>query len=667
MSADGTAHAVPEPADPHGLIATQQRELETLRHESAHTGLVIDALSAMLATRRGDDPFAGVFSALEAMFGSSHVLVLAESEPPSPQLDCIAATIPALVGGHWPRLPVFESALGGSAGARPAGRPVRRWPERALRAGLSPEQPALCVPVGFRERRGVAVLLRPAGAEPFDHREVGLATKLSLLVSHAFAARVASRDERERERLHAMTEELRAAQATLAHRANHDLLTGLPNRGFFEEQVRQALEAAADGHALALAFIDLDGFKQVNDLYGHAVGDGLLVAVAERMRRRIRTTDVLARISGDEFALMLDPVESPLMLQSIVGRVTEALREPVSVDGISVMPSASVGVARYPEHGSRFEELMGNADRAMYAGKSTARGRATYFDEQIARAAAVRVRLEQVVRRAVRERRFQTVLQPKVDLRTMQIVGFEALTRLVDEDGSLAPAAEFIDTATELGLLDEITEMLLDDITVAQPALLGAFGARVTTSINVAAQQAAAPVRMAALLDRLTATGRADRFAVELTENALLDSATFQRRVLPLLRRAGVRVSIDDFGAGYASLASLLDITVEELKIDRAFVDRIHERPRSQVIVQALTAAGRELAVSVVAEGVETHEELAYLLAETSIGIAQGYLFARPMTLDDLIGSRDEIAARLERLAAGGATRRDDAGVPTVT
>ncbi len=649
MEPDGTA----DPDRLRALIAAQQRELDALRRESDHGELLIDALNAMLVVHRDDDPFAGVFAVLESMFGASHALILGEpQDPAAPGLECIAATVPELVGGCWPRLALFEQALGGEAGTAPDGLGAEGWPGRAAAAGLSAAQSALCVPVGFRERRGVVVLLRAAGAEPFAAREAGLVAKLSLLASHAFAARMANRGERERERLRAMTDDLRTAQASLAHRANHDPLTGLPNRGFFEEQVRFALAGAGPDRRLALAFIDLDGFKQVNDLYGHAAGDGLLVGVAERMRGRIRGSDVLARISGDEFALMLDPVDSPQMLEAIVGRVAKALKAPIEIGSINVLPSASIGVAIFPDHGSRFEELMGNADRAMYAGKSSARGRATFFDGEIARAAAGRVRLEQTVRRAVRERRFRSVLQPKIDLRTMQIVGFEALTRLVGEDGSLAPAAGFIDAATELGLLDDITEMLLDEITAGQAALLAAFGSRITTSINVSAQQAAVPRRMAELLDRLTATGRADRFAVELTENALLDAAAFQHRVLPLLRRAGVRVSIDDFGTGYASLASLLDITVEELKIDRAFVDRIHERPRSQVIVQALTAAGRELAVSVVAEGVETAEELDYLLAETSIGIAQGYLFATPMTLDELLAGRDEILARLARLAA---------------
>lgn len=649
MDADATADAVLGPQALRELLARQRRELDVLRRESDHTELLIDALNAMLAVDRDDDPFAGVFAVLESMFGLAQALILGERKLPDPLLDCIAATTAELVGTSWPRLDVFERALGGDAATAPDGLGCEPETGHDVFAAVSCTHPALCVPVGFRERRGVAVLLR---AEPFARHEVDLAAKLSLLASHALAARMANSGERERERLRAMTDDLRAAQRKLAHRANHDPLTGLPNRGYFEERVRLALAGADAGRRLALAFIDLDRFKQVNDLHGHAAGDGLLVAVAERMRTRIRGSDVLARISGDEFALMLDPVDSPQMLERIVARITDALKQPIPVDGISVLPSASIGVAIFPEHGSSFEELIGNADRAMYAGKSSARGRATFFDGEIARAAAGRLQLEQTVRRAVRERRFCSVLQPKVDLRTMQIIGFEALARLVADDGSLTPAAEFIDAATELGLLDDITEILLDEVTLAQPALLAAFGARVTTSINVSAQQAAAPGRMAALLDRLAATGRADRFAVELTENALLDAAAFQHRVLPLLRRAGVRVSIDDFGTGYASLASLLDITVEELKIDRAFVARIDERPRSQVIVQALTAAGRELAVSVVAEGVETVDELDYLLSATSIGIAQGHLFSTPLTLDELLSGRDELLAWLATLAS---------------
>ncbi|HWK25782.1 MAG TPA: EAL domain-containing protein [Solirubrobacter sp.] len=616
------------------VLVAQQRELDRLRREADHAELLIEALDALLDVDGDADPFAGVFAVLQPLFGFARALVLAETDRDG-TLRCIAASTDELVGREYEATRIFEKVLSGR-----------------VTATLSADaEPALYLPLGFRERRGLMALLRPEGVGGFDRRDIVLARKLALLASHAFAARLANRSERERRRLHGLAEELKAAQAMLAHRANHDALTGLPNRAYIEEHVQRRLRQAAEDERFALAFIDLDGFKQVNDLYGHSVGDGLLTAVAERIRRQIRDSDVLARVSGDEFVLALDPIDDLEALDRIVARILVCLKETFNIDGASIMLSASIGLAVHPDHGTDYEQLRRNADVAMYSAKAATRGSAAYFDAEIGRAAARRTTFEQVLRRAVSERRFASVLQPKVSLETFEVTGFEALARRVGGDGALHTPAEFIEPATQLGLLDPITEIVLDEVVAVAPALGDVFGEATTISVNVSAHQATDPATMRRFLQRLASSGRPERFIVELTEDALLQSERFQRDVIPLFRESGVRVSIDDFGTGYASLATLIDITAHELKIDRVFISRIHERPRTQVLMRGLAAVSRELGVKVVAEGVETVDELAYLQSLEAFETAQGYLFARPQAPAELIAGHGELTARLRQLA----------------
>jgi len=651
LAAEPTAPGFETPEELREVILDQRRELDTLRREADDAALMLDALGALLDLEHDEDPFAGVFAVLDPVFRFSHALVLSERGGPGSPLRCIVASDPALEGIDWPGGRFFDKVLAGRVTAT-ATSAAADWPQAAHEAGVCADQPALCLPLGFRERRGLMLLLRPLGDPGFDRRDVAVARKLSLLASHAFARRLANRNEQERRRLHDLAEELKAAQALLAHRANYDLLTGLPNRAYFEEHMTRTLRSAPPGVQMAVAFIDLDGFKQVNDLYGHAVGDGLLTAVAERVRGQIRSSDMLARISGDEFVLLLHPVSDLDGLDRIVARILAALQETFTIDRTSLMVSGSIGLAVFPEHGRTYEELRRNADLAMYSAKSTARGSAAYFDAELGRAAAGRTAFEQVLRRAVRERRFRCVLQPKVELRTMRVTGFEALARRVDDDGRLCPPAEFIDLATQLGLLTSITDIVLDEIVALLPALDAAYGDETTISINISARRASDSDTMRTFLRRLADTGRPERFVLELTEDALLHATVFQREIVPLFREFGVRVSIDDFGTGYASLTTLLDITAHELKIDRAFICGVHERARSQVIVQALAAASRALGVAIVAEGVERPEELRYLLSATSIETAQGFLFSRPLPADELIAGRGELLDRLARLAA---------------
>lgn len=422
----------------------------------------------------------------------------------------------------------------------------------------------------------------------------------------------------------------------LAQRAFHDELTGLPNRALIQEMVTAELSRCQPERSLALAFIDLDHFKQVNDFYSHAVGDGLLRAVADRVRRSIRPCDTLARISGDEFLLLINPLERPEDLRPLIDRVINALKQPFEIEGHELMTSASVGASIYPLHGKTYESLRRSADHAMYQSKRLRKGGATYFEDGMACVLSTRMDLEQRLRSAIRNRLFHAAYQPKVDLFTGKVQGFEALIRWVQPDGKVHMPSDFIELATELGVLDELTHFMFDSVIADLPRLKHRFGGAITVSVNIGARQAGDVHFMDSIIRRIDANlGR--QLVLELTEDALVAAHPFQKQVLPRLRELGVRVSIDDFGTGYSSLAMLSDVTVDEVKVDRAFVSGVQERSRSQGILRAIESLCGALQIDMVAEGVETPAELAYLREHSTIRCAQGYLFARPAFVDDIL------------------------------
>jgi c-di-GMP phosphodiesterase Gmr len=429
----------------------------------------------------------------------------------------------------------------------------------------------------------------------------------------------------------------------LIRRANRDDLTGLPNRSLVQERVEGILARSGPEHRFALAFIDVDNLKHINDFYSHAVGDALLMKLAQRIAGHLRDTDMLARISGDEFVLVIDPVEDPAKLPALIDHLLERLKNPFYIDGFEVFTSASIGVSIFPDHGTDYEALRRNADSAMYRAKSGAKGGAVFFDLAMGQAVTARMELEQRLRLAIRDRQFRCAFQPKVDIKTHEVVGLEALVRWCDHRGEIQGPNEFISLAVELGLIDHITHLVLTEAVAAMDQIDEAYGP-VTVSLNVAAKQASNLVFMRSFIEALKATRRADRFMVELTEDAFIAKNQFQTEVLPLLREIGVRISIDDFGTGYSSLSALADITADEIKIDRSFITDIHLRPRSQSVLKAVESLSHALGMSVVAEGVETFEELAYLQAATRIRCAQGYYFARPFFLHDPAAMHDVIS-----------------------
>jgi predicted signal transduction protein with EAL and GGDEF domain len=348
----------------------------------------------------------------------------------------------------------------------------------------------------------------------------------------------------------------------------------------------------------------------------------------------LRASDTPARISGDEFVLVLEPVGSLHQLSSLVDRILKEIKRPFYIDNFEIFTSASVGVSLFPEHGRSYDALRRNADYAMYRAKSGTKGRAAVFDTDMSKELSARMALEQRLRLAIHDRQFRCAFQPKVEMASGEVVGFEALVRLCDEAGVIDMPGNFIALAVELGLIDPITHFVLKAADAAIDQLDDAFGSGTSVSINIAAKQASDQQFMESFIEALKETGRAERYMIEVTEEAFVAPDAFQTNMLPVLRGMGVGISIDDFGTGYSSLSRFTEITADEIKIDRSFITAVHRRPQNQSILKAIETLSHSLGMKMVAEGVETIEELEYLRSATNIEIAQGYYFAKPFFID---------------------------------
>jgi diguanylate cyclase (GGDEF)-like protein/PAS domain S-box-containing protein len=430
--------------------------------------------------------------------------------------------------------------------------------------------------------------------------------------------------------------EQKAVEEHLFRSAFFDELTGLPMRRVIEHRAQSLIQCEEPRSRFALAFLDVDNFKHINDYYGHSVGDALLIEVAKRLGLDLRETDMLSRISGDEFLLLLDPVEGEHEVAEYIRATLRRLKAPFFIDGSEIFASTSIGVSLFPEHGRSYDVLRQNADIAMYRVKNDGKGSVVFFDAGMESEVLARMKIEQSLRLAILEKRFCCAFQAKIDIRTREVKGIEALVRLRDDEGVIQAPGTFINLAVELGLIDELTHLVLAEIVRSIDPINETFGPSATISINVAAKQANNVQFMRSFAEALEATGFPRRFMIEVTEDAFVAKTRFQDEILPIFRNLGVGISIDDFGIGYSSLSALADITADEIKIDRSFISDIHRRPRSQGILRAIESLSEALGMTVIAEGIETFEELAYLQAATRIRYAQGFYFSRPIFLEEL-------------------------------
>lgn len=436
---------------------------------------------------------------------------------------------------------------------------------------------------------------------------------------------IAVRDLRDREK----------AQRDIHFLAHHDPLTGLSNRNTFNMKLDELIEAhQTDGHLhethLAVLCLDLDRFKEVNDLFGHAAGDRLLQIVGERTTEMLRKGQIMARLGGDEFAIIAPGLSDPTQAGRIAERVIEGLR--VGNDGASTdaLVSTSIGIAIFPGDGADRASLMSHADTALYRAKAEGRGTYRFFETAMGDEVRDRRHIEHDLRHAIARRELSLVYQPQARTADQEIVGFEALLRWRNPERGMIPPSVFIPIAEESGLILQIGEWVLRE-SCREAA---SWGRPLSIAVNVSAVQLHSPQFAQLVHEVLFQTGLApDRLELEITETALVRDLNRALATLRQLKSFGVRIAMDDFGIGYSSLSNLRAFPFDKIKIDASFIRSVDENDQAAAIVRAVLGLGRGLELPVLAEGVETAAELAFLNAEECQEV-QGYFLAQPQPID---------------------------------
>ncbi|MET0131075.1 MAG: EAL domain-containing protein [Stenotrophomonas chelatiphaga] len=444
-------------------------------------------------------------------------------------------------------------------------------------------------------------------------------------------------DRQMRERTGLLAESLERANDKLLQAALHDPLTQLPNRSLLQDRIEQSIEKARRrNHAVAVMFCDLDGFKTVNDAYGHQLGDRLLVKVSQRIGSLLRPQDTLARLGGDEFVIVL-AIDEPDDAVVVAERIIAAVAEPFLIEAAELQVTASLGIALYPEDAGDERELMANADAAMYHTKQGGRNGYTFFTPSMQVSANRQLRLLQDLRKATERGELLLHYQPKFVAAGTPAVGAEALLRWQHPElGMLAPDI-FIPIAERSGLILPIGDWVLDQACAQLRAWHDAGNPHWTMAVNLSPLQFAAPGLVETVKETLERHGLdASRLTLEITETTAMKNVETSLQILNALTALGVRISIDDFGTGYSSLLYLKRMPATELKIDRAFVRDLEDNAEDAAIVSSIVALGRSLQFNVVAEGVETAGQRDYL---SSLGCdqLQGYHLGRPMAADEFL------------------------------
>src|SRR5712671_3837852 len=438
--------------------------------------------------------------------------------------------------------------------------------------------------------------------------------------------------------------ERRLAEEQIRHLAHYDALTNLPNRALFHEKLKQELARMAAGEQLAVLYIDIDEFKSVNDTLGHLIGDELLKSVAASLSQCVATTDFVARLGGDEFAIVQAAVKTPADVTALVTRVFDAIREPYECLGHQVTTDASIGIALAPQHGDDIEQILKNADLAMYAAKSAGRRTYRFFEPEMdARVRARRI-LEMELRQAIVDGALEVYYQPCISLQDNTITGCEALLRWRHSERGMISPAEFIPIAEDTGLINQLGEWVL----TTACAEAATWPEDIKLAVNVSPVQFKSGTFALKIVAALAASGLvANRLELEITEAVLIRDDEAALAILHQLRRLGVRIALDDFGTGYSSLSYLQRFPFDKIKIDRCFVNDLGEPDGSSSIVQAIVNIAAARHMTTTAEGVETRQQQE-LLRTLGCAEMQGYLF-----------SPAQPAAELKRLFFSHGARRE--------
>jgi len=424
------------------------------------------------------------------------------------------------------------------------------------------------------------------------------------------------------------------SQTDVTERTVYDPLTGLPNRLLFCEQLLRSLARARrrSGYHFAVLGVNLDNFKMINDSLGHGVADQLLVSIAHRLQEVLRMGDTVARLESDEFVVLLDDLRRFADVEPVVVHILESLRTPVVLSGKELFPSASIGVVHFNNSYERPEEILRDAQIALHHAKANGGARIVNFDSAMQTRASRRFTLETILRHALENDAYRAYYQPLVSAESGRIVGFEALIRLHHPEMGLVPPAEFIPLAEETGLVVQLGGWILEAACRQTRAWQLEFDDHeLSISVNLSARQISVHDIVDRILNILNSSGLpAHCLHLEVTESAMIENADRARLVLQQLRDLRIGISIDDFGTGYSSLSYLQRFPIDRLKVDKSFVQRINQEDESAKIVQTIVLLARNLGMEVVAEGVETADQLAAIRALTC-DLIQGYFFSRPV------------------------------------
>ncbi|MBI2236834.1 MAG: EAL domain-containing protein [Magnetospirillum sp.] len=437
------------------------------------------------------------------------------------------------------------------------------------------------------------------------------------------------------------------AQRRIQRLAHFDVLTDLPNRVLFHDRLAHALlHARRAEQSLGLMFLDLDGFKKINDTMGHRAGDELLKEVGTRLRQCIRASDTVARLGGDEFTVVIEQIVDQHDTVVVWEKVATALAQPITIAGRDVFIGASVGISMFPKDGDTAEDLLQHADTAMYEAKKEGKNCYRFYSADMTRKEQRRLELETALRQALDDGQLAVYYQPKQCVPSGRITGFEALVRWRHPELGIISPADFVPLAEEMRLIGRIDQFVLREA-CRQAATWTATGNPVSIAVNLSGLNLHAddlPERIAAVLAE---TGLPpEQLELELTESTVLDLGTGHRDVLLRLKELGVRLAIDDFGTGYSSLSYLKQLPVDTLKIDRSFIRDVARDGRDAMLVSTIIDLAHSLKVKVVAEGIEEVEQLA-VLRDNECDEVQGYLIARPMPAEDATGFLGEAEGRM--------------------
>ncbi len=432
--------------------------------------------------------------------------------------------------------------------------------------------------------------------------------------------------------------DMKLQQEQIEHQAYHDALTGLPNRLLARDRLTMAIaNAKRNQRRLAVFFLDLDNFKNVNDSLGHATGDLLLQKVAKRLQQLLREEDTVARLGGDEFLILVTNIQSNLEITDLSNRLLAGFREPIIAENHELFVTISIGIAFYPEDGTDEGTLIKNADVAMYQSKSQGKNKHHFFTSELSEHAARRFQLEGELRQALDRNEFTLYFQPQVEPKSNQVTGIEALVRWIKKDGTLVSPIDFIPLAEETGLIIPIGKFVLEESCRAIMTLHDKGYPNLSIAVNLSPLQFRQTDIVECVLNTLQNTGVSPScLELEITESTMMTNLEDSVIKLNILRENGISIAIDDFGTGYSSLYYLKTFPISTLKIDRSFIKDITSDVNNAQIVETIVLMAKNLELNVVAEGVETKEQLE-MMSSYDCNMIQGFYYSRPLPLDQLL------------------------------